>query len=332
MFNSMFFRLDTILERFDALIEQRTSPLREACLGLLLCLPAFCILAVFGLFPLFFAAYLSLYGGKYGTGTFVGLGNYAEALSRRDFWNAARVTAYYAVGTVPLTLGLAFVIADRLRRIRRFQLPLRLAYFLPWVTSAVAAAMVWRSLFHPELGIVNALLQTFHLSPQRWLMEPRGILHLLSAGYISPGVGPSLALCCIMLFDVWHGLGFTVVILLAAFSTLPRELEEAALLDGAEGWRRTWHITLPLLSPTLFFLGVVGVLRALQAFNSFFTLTQGSDRALGTAENLVLYLYAQFYEYGFWGYGAAVATLLSAAIMTLTVLQWYTVQRWVHYE
>jgi len=226
---------------------------------------------------------------------------------------------------------LSFFIALALHRLGRARGLFRTLYFLPYVTSVVAAAMVWRSLFNPHGGAFNLLLGRVGLPSQQWLLEPRGVLHLISGGAVDPSVGPSLALCCIMLFDIWHGCGFMVVVFLAGLSSIPREIEESARIDGAGGLRATWHITLPLLSPTVFFLCVVGVVRAFQAFNSFYALTQGGGNTQDT-RNLILYIYAQFYDYGYWGYATAASTLLTLAIVMLTALQWRFVGRRVHYS
>jgi ABC-type sugar transport system permease subunit len=179
--------------------------------------------------------------------------------------------------------------------------------------------------------VFNLLLAWGGIAPQQWLLEPRGVLHLLTGGVVDPSIGPSLALCCIMLFDIWHGCGFMVVVFLAGLSSIPREIEESARIDGAGGLRTTWHITVPLLSPTVFFLAVVGVVRAFQAFNSFYALTQGGGNTQDT-RNLILYIYSQFYDYGYWGYATAVSTLLTLAIVALTAVQWRFVGRRVHYS
>lgn len=323
---------DSILARLDdALDRLRARGLGDIPAAVLLLLPALTILAVFGMAPLVASAYMSLFGGKHGMGSFVGLANYQEALHSPAFRRSFLVTVYYAMGTVPATMLFSFLVAYGLHRIVRGRGFLRVLYFLPYVTSAVAAAMVWRALFNPQAGVFNAVFTMLGLPAQQWLLEPRGALHLLSGGWIPPEFGPSLALSCIILFDIWHGSGFMVVVFLAGLSAIPRELEEAARMDGAGGLRVVRHVVIPLLSPTIFFLGVVGAARAFQAFNSFYALTQGG-RTLGTTENLVLHIYSNFYEYGYWGYGTAVAVLLSAAIIALTVIQWRVVGRRVHYS
>ncbi len=324
--------VDGVLAHLDNGLDRlRRRGRGDAPTAALLLFPALTILVVFGMAPLVVSAYMSLYGGKHGMGPFVGLANYVEALQSPVFRRSFLVTVYYAVGTVPTTLLLSFLIAYGLHRIVRGRGLLRTLYFLPYVTSAVAAAMVWRALFNPQTGIVNVLFVRIGLPAQQWLLEPRGVLHLITGGWVPPELGPSLALCCIILFDIWHGSGFMVVVFLAGLAAIPRELEEAARMDGAGGLRIVRHVVIPLLSPTIFFLGVVGAVRAFQAFNSFYALTQGG-RTLGTTENLVLHIYSNFYEYGYWGYGAAVAVLLSSAIIALTVIQWRIIGRRVHYS
>lgn len=329
---TLFDRLDDVLAWFDDLLEPRPRRrFRDGPLAALLLAPALAVLGVFGFFPLLAALGMSLYGGKHGMGPFVGLANYAQALGRDAFWRSFLVTVYYALGTIPVTMALSFLVAYALYRISRARSFFRVVYFLPYITSAVAAAMIWRALFNAQSGALNLLLEYMGIPPQQWLLEPRGLLHLITGGWAPPNIGPSLALCCIIAFDVWHGSGFMIVVFLAGLAAIPRELEEAARIDGANTFQVIRNVTLPLLSPTVFFLGVVSSIRAFQAFNSFYALTQGGGRTLGTTENLILHIYSNFYEYGYWGYGTAVATLLSLAIMALTLLQWRYIGRRVHY-
>ena len=323
--------LDSCLEKLDDWLE-RLHRYQQAVLALILLAPALSILGFFGIYPIFYAGYMSLFGGKFGQGKWVGLGNYTEALGRSDFWHSVSTTLFYVMGTIPLTLCISFVIAYGLYQIARFRGLFRTLYFLPYVTSAVAAAMIWRLLLNPQFGLVNALFLSAGIPVQQWLQEPRGVLSLLTGGAIAPGIGPSLALCCIMLFDVWHGVGFMVVVFLAGLTAIPRELEEAARIDGATGLQLIGRVIVPLLSPTLFFLVIVGSIRAFQAFNSFYALTGNGRGPVDSTQNLTVYIYANFYEYQYYGYGTAVATLLCMAIVGLTLIQWRVVGRKVHYQ
>lgn len=323
----MFEWLDNL---FDRLRGQRRS---DAPLAVFLLTPALLILGVFGFAPLVGAVYLSLFDYELINPPFVGLAKYTEALGDPEFWNSVKVTLYYVTATVPATILISFLVAYALYRIPWWRGLLRTAYFLPYVTSVVAAAMVWRALFSHPRGVANLVLDYLGLPAQMWLIEQRGVLHIATSGLIPPDVGPSLALSCVILFDIWHGCGFMIVILLAGLTAIPRELEEAARIDGAGALQTIRRVTLPLLSPTLFFLGIVGTIRAFQAFNSFYALTQQPDRALfQPTTNMILFIYSKLYRDHDFGYGAAVATLFTIAIVILTAVQWRFVGRRVHYS
>jgi multiple sugar transport system permease protein len=307
----------------------------ESAVAAALLTPALSVLGLFGIAPLFFAIRLSLHDGRGRVMSYVGLEHYRRAFTSEAFWNSFLVTVYYAALTIPVTLALSFALALVLFRVGKGRGFFRTVYFLPYVTSVVAAATVWRVILHPRAGLVNGLLGMLGVpaeSHPQWLMESAGALHVLTGGLVPPGVGPSLALCCVVLFEVWHTSGFMIVILLAGLSAIPREYEEAALIDGAGWLRRAWHVTLPLISPTVFFLTVVSVIRAFQAFSSFYALTGNGRGPFDTTQNLTVFIFSNLYEYQRVGYGAAVATLLALAIILLTLLQWRFLGRRVHYE
>ncbi len=312
-----------MLGLLDDFLERRSRAHgHEAWTAVLLLAPAGIILGLFGIAPLFFAFQLSLCGGKFAMGGYVGFENYSRVLHNPAFWKSAGVTTYYALGTIPLSLTLSFFAAWFLFRIQYARSIFRTAYFLPYITPVVAAAMVWRALLNPQSGPFNQLLAGLGIPAQQWILEPRGIFSLLTGGWVSPEWGPSLALCCIIAFDVWHSLGYGMVVFFAGLSAIPREIEDAARIDGANTAQMLRHVTLPLLAPMILFLLIVGGVRAFQSFNSFYALSQGGARALGTTENLVIHIYSNFYEYGDWGYGAAVAVLLSGGIALLSIAQW----------
>ncbi len=305
---------------------------RVSLQGILFVLPAIAVLGLFGVYPLVYAGMLSVSAAPRDGGGFVALANYADALRTKAFWDSARVTLWYAIGAVPVTLALSILIGLALFRVKRLVGILRTAFFLPYVTSVVAAAMVWRELFEPRSGLVNAVFDLIGLPAQTWLLEPRGVLHLISNGTIAPDVGPSLALVCVIVFEVWRSIGFMVVVVLAGLAGVPREYEEAARIDGASRWRIARYVTLPLLTPTLFFLAVIGSLHALQAFSDIFAMTGDGRGPLSTTQNLPVYIFTNFYEAGRIEYGAAVAVLLAGGIVLLTALQFGVFGRRVHYE
>lgn len=322
--------VDSALASLDERLESTGK--KQGLLASVLLAPALILLGVFGVAPLFYAGYLSLYRIRDGQALFVGLGHYIDALSSSVFWDSFLVTIYHALGVVPATMAISFLIARGLSNITALRSALRTFYFLPYITSIVAAAMVWRTLVRPDLGVLNHALGLLGLSPQQWLLEPRGILHLLSDGYIAPDIGPSLALCVVILFEIWHNSGFMIVVMLAGLSAMPRELEDAARVDGAGSIRVLLHVVLPSLSPILFFLGVVGAIGSFQAFNSFYALTGNGRGPLDTTQNMTIHIYTSFYEQSRWGYGAAVAILLCVFTVGLTALQWRVLGRKASYR
>jgi multiple sugar transport system permease protein len=191
--------------------------------------------------------------------------------------------------------------------------------------------MVWRSLLEPTTGPLTQFMLEVGLSPQQWLLEPRGVFHLISGGRVGIGVGPSLSLCCIMVFEVWRSTGFMIVVFLAALTQRDRHLEEAAELDGATKGQVIRHIVLPILSPAIFFLMIVSVIQSFQSFSGFYALTGDGRGPVDTTQNLIVYIYTNLYENEKFGYGSAVATMLSIAIMVFTFVQWRVMRRGVHY-
>ena len=302
--------------------------------GMVLAAPALFILIGFTVIPFFYGLFLSLHNTRMGQGTFVGTQQYVNALTNDNFWQSLSVTFYYALGAVPLCMAVSAVIANLLFRMGTGRGLFRTIYFLPFVTSTVAAATVWRVIFHHRHGAINLTLGELGLeqtSWPEWLLEPRGILHLITGGVIAPDIGPSLALCCIIIFEIWRSSGFMVLVILAGLSAVPRELEDAARIDGAKGWHVFRHVTLPLISPTLLFLAVVSTIAALQNFDAFYALTGDGLGPLNTTRSMTVYIYTEFFVHGREGYGAAVATLLCTIIIVLSIVQWRVIGRRVHY-
>jgi len=297
--------------------------------------PAGLLLITFSFYPLIYAVWMSMHSG-WGKPAqrFVGISNYSELLTGAEFWNSLGVSVWYVIGTVPIALALSFFIANLLfQKLRGLGL-YRTIYFLPYVTSTVAAAMVWRWIFSPgTAGAANTFLDWFGIPAQRWYYQSAGVFALVGEhfGISLPewAAGPSLALVSVMIFSIWHALGFDVVIFLAGLSAVPREIYEAAEIDGAGSSRKMWHVTLPLISPTLMFLAIVSVIRSFQTFNQIYVLTR--EQSMGSTQNLTMLIFNQFY--GVFNYGTATATavLLFLIMLGLTVLQLRIVGPRVHY-
>jgi multiple sugar transport system permease protein len=232
---------------------------------------------------------------------FVGFDNYAEVLDDGRFRTAARNTAIYVLVTAPATIGLGLLVALALnQQLVRFRNTFRVGFFLPYVTSIVAIAVVWRILLGTSTGLINGILEQIGIDGPGWLSDP------------------SWALWSIMLMTTWKGIGLQMIILLAGLQAIPTELYEAAAVDGAGKWQKFRYVTLPVLKPTLLFSTVVASIGLMQVFDEPYVMTQGGP--LDATVTVALYAVDQF---GFGNYGetAAVSYLLFVAIGVLTLIQ-----------
>jgi len=312
---------------------------KRSLLAYLYLLPAAIILAVFHFLPVLYALYISLHRWKIRKIAFVQFSNYVEALHDPRFWGSLKVTVFYVLGTVPLTLGISLLLAYLLFQKVRGLSFYRTSYFLPYITSTVAAATVWLWIFNPRHGPLNQILALVGFTPQRWMNEPRGIIRMLGSvlGLQVPtwAAGPSLALVAVIVVTIWHYVGFDVVIFLAGLGSIPTELYDAARIDGAGRWQLFRYITLPLLSPTTFFLLIISTIGAFQSFNIIYVMTAGSGAQLGgplhTTTTTTIYLFDQFYNQINLGYASAIAFVLFAIILSLTIIQNKMFGERVHY-
>jgi multiple sugar transport system permease protein len=296
---------------------------RELGLGYALLAPALILVLVFEAFPILYGAYISLCDWRLSCTQFIALDNYARALGDPDAWQALRTTTVYSLIAVPLQLGLGLLLAVVLFQKVRGREVFRVLYFLPYITSTVASAAVWSYLYSPDNGPINGLLRALGLPAQRWLGEPRGVLDLLAAGagVSLPGWagGPSLALVALIVFTTWVFVGYETTIFLAGLSTISPDLYDAAHVDGANAWQAFRHITLPLLSPTTFFLLVFTIIGTFKAFNHIYVMTQGGPGNATTTASILIF--QQLYRFNRYGYSAALSFLLFSVILLLTIIQ-----------
>jgi multiple sugar transport system permease protein len=269
--------------------------------------PSFAHLALFFLIPLFFSFWLSFHDWRGLTvrdRPFIGLENYSFMLGDRRWWNAVINTFYYTFVAVPLgmivSLAIAMIMNQKIRGIYIF----RAIFFTPVITSWVAVSVVWLWLLDGRVGLVNYGLSFLGLSGPDWLANPR------------------TAMLAIILITVWKGAGFQMIIWLAGLQNIPRELYEAAVVDGASKWQRFRHVTLPMLAPTTFFLLITGVIGSFQVFTPIFVMTQGGP--LGSTDVAVYRIYQRAFVNFDFGYASALAWVLFAFIFTATLIQlWY---------
>jgi multiple sugar transport system permease protein len=243
---------------------------------------------------------------------FVGLKNFATLLNDRVFRQVVVNTLYYTAGLVPLnlvvSLGLALWLNTRLRGLTLY----RMAFFLPVVTVTVAVALIWRWMYEPRAGIVDAALHAVGLPGPTWL----GDTHW--------------AMPAIILMSLWKGFGYNMVLFLAGLQGIPVSIYEAAMIDGASAWQRFWRITLPLLSPVIFLAVVLTVISSFQVFDQALVMTNGGPA--NATNTIVLYIYQNGFQFFRMGYASAIAWVLFAVIFIFTLFQMRLQGRWVQYD
>ncbi len=243
---------------------------------------------------------------------FVGLQNYQKMLTRDPlFWQSLKVTAIYTVVYVPLELAGGLVLALLMNQKLRFRGVFRTIYYLPSVLPGVAFVVLWMWILNPDVGLINTLLSYVGIDGPRWLADPQW------------------ALPALLMMSLW-GLGRSMVIYLASLQGIPQHLYEAAAIDGANTWQAFWKITLPMLTPTVFFNLVLSVISTFQTFTSAFVATDGGP--LDSTLFYVLYLFRQAFQFFNMGYASALAWVLFLIILVLTLLIVRSADRWVYYE
>jgi multiple sugar transport system permease protein len=257
----------------------------------------------------------------------------AIAAGDEDWWVGLQVTAYYAAGTLPVQLFAGLLFATLLFQNIRGKTFFRMIYFLPYIAPVVGTAAAFRILFSGRANApINSLLTLLGFDPLLWLNEPTGLLDMiLGANAALPewAVGPSLALVVIMIFSTWSFFGFNTVVFLAGLGSIPSELYEAASIDGAGRWAQFRNVTLPLLSPTIYFLVLWTTIGTFKAFNHIYVLRLGA--ALGTTDTASVVIFQAFKRDTRYGYASALAILLLIIILILTAVNNRIASRRVFY-
>lgn len=248
---------------------------------------------------------------------FVGLENYTRAFQTPVVWTAIFNSVEYAVFTVGIGTVLALGLAVLLNSLHQGRGFFRLIFFLPVVTSMIASGIIWKAIYQPRLGILNGALI--------WLRDGLGLDFDLPRYLLDP----NLALYCIGIMSIWKGLGFTTVIFLSGLSGIPKELYEAARIDGAGRWQLFRYITIPLLQPTFVFVLVTGIAGAMQAFSEIYVMTGSSGGSggatMGGPVNSTLTIVVELYQRAFrvfeFGYASALAVIIFIIITALSLIQ-----------
>jgi multiple sugar transport system permease protein len=301
-------------------VERLTAPVRSPKkrgwrYGLIVAaflLPSALPLALFVLVPMISAAWISLNDWNLITPMqFVGIDNFIELLADPRTAAVFGNTLYYIVGYLPLVYVGGLILALALNRALKGRSFWRGIYFLPVVTSWIAVAIVWRWLLNPNNGVVNTVLGWVGIDGPGWWTEPAWSM-------------PS-----IILASAWKDLGFVMVILLAGLQAINPDLYDAAKVDGAGAWARFRHVTLPMLSPSTFFVVVISLINGFQVFDQVYAMTGGGPA--GSSQVVVQQIYDLTFRYGAAGEAAALSWMLFAVILSVTVVQIIGQKRWVHY-
>ncbi|MDP8220078.1 MAG: sugar ABC transporter permease [Candidatus Stygibacter frigidus] len=297
-------------------------------------LPALVIIIVFRLVPIVLSFVVSFYEWSInGAGDFIGFANYQKLLTDPEFWQSMLNTLYLVIFVVPLSLILSLVFANFLNNITRLRAFFRTVYYIPTVTSMVAVSIVWKIIFNQQTGLMNYLLGLIGIDPLGWLAESRGIFQLMfGEGVPAWAGGPSLALFSIIILTIWKGLGYNTIIYLAGLQNIPETYYEAASIDGANKFTKFFKITLPLVSPTTFYVLMMTTITTFQVFSQIYLMTGPPvGGPLGTTKVIVYYLFEQgFGESQNLSYASAIALVVFFIILSLTLFQ-RRLEKKVHY-
>jgi len=281
---------------------------------ILFLLPALSFYFVFELFPIFYSLYISFFEWHIiGDVRFVGLENYFKMFSDPVFIVALRNTFIYTIVTVPTQIFFGLAIALLLNQKIRGKVTFRALYYIPVITSWTVVSLIWKWIYDPVYGFLNYVLLSLGAirEPVRWLQDP------------------SVALCAVMLVTIWKGIGWNMVIFLAGLQTIPQSLYDAALIDGANRWRRFRYITLPLLRPVIATVTVLLTIGALNAFVQIYILTAGGP--LHSTEVINTYLYKNAFSYLNFGYASSMAMFLLALTLTISIVQRKVLSKKIEY-
>lgn len=286
---------------------------RQQYLGYLFIGPNMIGVILFFIIPAVYSFYLMFTDYKFMSPhtKFIGLANIQRMLGDEVFYIAIKNTLLFLV-SVPVSIGLAFIVAVVLNRSVYLKKLLRALYFMPYITSGVAVAFVWMLLFHPNNGPINGILRSAGIAnPPGWLSTMETSMYAIDIIWI------------------WFMLGYNMIIYLAALQEVSGELLEAAKIDGARTWQTVRSILWPLVSPTTFLLLITGLIMSIKQFGIIQAITQGGPGNSTTV--LSLFIYQNAFRYYEMGYASAVSWALFLIILIFTVIQWLGQKRWVHY-
>lgn len=283
--------------------------------GYVMIAPTLIGLTIFHIWPVFQTLYFSFTTwGAFGIYEWSGLNNYEKMMTDHLFWMSLRNTLFYTCMTIPIAVALSIIAAVLLNQKIRGVTFYRTLYFLPVVTMPAAVAMVWKWLYSADYGLINYLLSTIGIKGPAWLTDPR------------------IALFSMVIVAVWAAIGHNMVIFLSGLQGISSSYYEAASIDGAGPYTSFIRITLPLLTPTIFFVTVISLIGAFQVFDLVFMMIGPDSIVIEHTQSVVFLFYKHAFMLNNKGYAAAIAMVLFVIILIITVIQMKLQKRWVHYE
>lgn len=272
-------------------------------------------LMIFYIVPFFKSLFYSFTNmGSFGTYTEIGVGNYKKLFSDPNFYLALKNTFVFTIISVPISVLLSIILAVLLNSDIKGLSIYRTIYFLPAVTMSAAVSMVWRWLFNSDFGLINYFLSKIGIKGPNWITDPK------------------IAIYSVIIVSIWSTVGYNMVILLAGLQGISRSYYEAAEIDGAGTVKKFFNITLPLLTPTIFFVVVTALIGALQVFDYIFMMIPSNSMALEGTQSIVYLFYKNAFMLGEKGYASAIAVVLFVITMILTFIQMKFQDKWVNYD
>lgn len=270
---------------------------------------------ILNIIPIIQTIYMSFFkSGAFGKkNIFIGLTNYKKMILDVQIWYAVRNTLVYTCLVVPVTIAIALIIAVILNKKIRGKGIYRTIYFIPMVAAPAAVTMVWRWLYNYNFGFINHILAGIGFDKVKWTEAP------------------GIALLSIAIIGIWSAIGYSMVILLAGLQEIPKDFYEASNIDGASSISQFFNITLPLVSPTLFFVAVTSIITAMQVFDVIYMMIDVANPAYNRTVSLVYLFYNNSFKYSNKGYGSAIVVLLLVFILVITVIQMKAQKKWVNY-
>lgn len=287
----------------------------EYAFAYLMVAPSIIGLVILNIIPFFETIYMSFSKAAFfGDWEFAGLTNYKNMFQNPEFWQSTSNTLLFVLYTVPIGVILALIVAVLLNTEIKGKTTFRAVFFLPIVVAPAAVAMVWKWMFNTEFGIINIVLDSLGLPTNNWITNPSTVLFS----------------CAIV--SIWNTVGYDAILLLSGLQAIPNVYYEAARIDGASGIKQFFTITIPLVSPTMFFVIVMRAMNSLKVFDIIYMMIEKSNPAVKNARPLLGMFYHYSFEVGDKGYGSAIVIWTFLIISVFTLIQFIGQKKWVNYD